>query len=149
MFITAFTTARQRSLTWARWIHSTDSQPISLRSMLIPSSHLRLGLTSGRFHSGFPTKSLYTFLPPSHACHMPCPPHSPWFGLPINIWWWVQIMKLPIVQLSPFSRYFIPLRSHVHFSVLLSFCQWTCPGPRLFRTLRMCKASTISMVLFD
>jgi hypothetical protein len=30
---------------------------------------------------------------------MPRPPHSPWFDLPINIWWWVQIMKLPIVQL--------------------------------------------------
>jgi hypothetical protein len=37
--------------------------------------------------------------------------HSPWFCLPNNIWWWVQIMKLPIVQLSLFSRYFIPLRS--------------------------------------
>jgi hypothetical protein len=41
---------------------------------------------------------------------MPRPPHSPWFDLPNNIWRWVQIMKLPIVQLS-FSRYSIPLRS--------------------------------------
>jgi hypothetical protein len=37
---------------------------------------------------------------------MPCPPHSPWFELPNNIWWWVQIMKLHTVQLSAFSRYF-------------------------------------------
>jgi hypothetical protein len=42
---------------------------------------------------------------------MPRRPHSPSFVLPNNIWWWVQIMKLPTVQLSPFSRYFIPLRS--------------------------------------
>jgi hypothetical protein len=39
------------------------------------------------------------FSPLSYACHMPCPP--PWFDLPNNIWWWVQVMKLPIVQLSP------------------------------------------------
>jgi hypothetical protein len=27
--------------------------------------------------------------PLSHACHMPRPPHSPWFYLSNNIWWWV------------------------------------------------------------
>jgi hypothetical protein len=25
---------------------------------------------------------------------MPRPPHSPWFDLPNNIWWWVQIMNM-------------------------------------------------------
>jgi hypothetical protein len=49
--------------------------------------------------------------PLSHACHMPRPPHYPLFDLPNNIWRRVQIMKLPIMQLSSFSRYFIPLRS--------------------------------------
>jgi hypothetical protein len=38
-------------------------QPISLRSILIPSSQLRLDLSRGLFPSGFPTKTLYTFLP--------------------------------------------------------------------------------------
>jgi hypothetical protein len=47
MFITVFTRARHRSLFWATWIQSTLPQPISLRSILIPSSHLRLGLPSG------------------------------------------------------------------------------------------------------
>jgi hypothetical protein len=42
-------------------------QPISLRSILIPSAHLRLGLSSGLFPLGFTTKTLYMFLPfPMH-----------------------------------------------------------------------------------
>jgi hypothetical protein len=45
----------------------------------------------------------------SHAFHMPCSPLSPWFDLP-NIWRWVQIMKLLVVQLPPLSRHFIPLK---------------------------------------
>jgi hypothetical protein len=46
-FITALTTARQRSLSWARRIHSTPPpQPISLRAILIPTSHLRPRLKS-------------------------------------------------------------------------------------------------------
>jgi hypothetical protein len=83
---------------------------VSLRSILISSCHIHLSLLSGHIPSGFPTKTLYTS-PISHACHMAHPPHSPWFCLPNDIWWWVQIMKLPIMQFSPFSHYFGPLRS--------------------------------------
>jgi hypothetical protein len=49
--------------------------------------------------------------PLSLVCDMPLPPHSAWFDLPSDIWWWVHVMKLPIMQLSPLSRYFIPLGS--------------------------------------
>jgi hypothetical protein len=47
------------------------AQPISLRSILIPYSHLRLGLPRGLFPSSFPTKTLYTFL------FFPCVPNAP------------------------------------------------------------------------
>jgi hypothetical protein len=48
-------------------------QPISLRSILIPSFHLRLGLPSGLFPSGFPTKTCYIFL--SSPMRATCPAH--------------------------------------------------------------------------
>jgi hypothetical protein len=48
--------------------------PASLpRSILIPSSHLRSGLPSGLFPSGFPTKTPYTFLP--SPMRTTCPAH--------------------------------------------------------------------------
>jgi hypothetical protein len=61
-FITVFTEVHHRSLSRARWIRSTPSQRITQRSTLILSSHLRLGLPSDLFLSGFPTKIVYAFL---------------------------------------------------------------------------------------
>jgi hypothetical protein len=57
-FVTVFTTARHWFLSWARRIQSTCSHPTSLRSILILSSHLRLGLLSSLFHTGFLKKVL-------------------------------------------------------------------------------------------
>jgi hypothetical protein len=57
---------------------------------------------------------------------LPCVPHVPPISFSLtdlanNIWWWVQIMKLPIVQLPPFSCYFfIPLRSRYSLRTLFS-----------------------------
>jgi hypothetical protein len=110
MFITMFTKASHPSLSWALQIHSTLFQPISLRSILITFSHLRLGLPRSFFLSGFPTKPYRYLL--SSPMRATCPADLILHNLIcLTIWRWVQIMKLTIVQLSPFSRYFIPLRS--------------------------------------
>jgi len=57
--ITAVTSARHLSVSWAISSQSMPSHPTSGRSILILTSHLRLGLPSGLFPSGFPTKTLY------------------------------------------------------------------------------------------
>jgi hypothetical protein len=54
-FNTEFTRALHLFLSWTRPTQSTSSYPTSPRSILILSTHLRLGLSSGLFPSGFPT----------------------------------------------------------------------------------------------
>jgi hypothetical protein len=55
-FITAFTSARHLSLSWASSIQCIPPHPIFWISILTLSSHLCLDL----FPSGFPTKTMYT-----------------------------------------------------------------------------------------
>ena len=55
-FITALTSVRHLSLSWASPIQSIHPHPTSWRSILILSAHLSLGLPSGLFPSDFPTK---------------------------------------------------------------------------------------------
>jgi len=72
-FITAFTSARHLSLSRASSIQTISPHPTSLRSILILSSHLLLGLPSGLFPLGFPTKTLYT--PLLSLTRATCPAH--------------------------------------------------------------------------
>ena len=58
-FITALTSVRHLSLSWPSPIQSTYPHPTSWRSILILPTHSRLGLPSGLFPSGFPTRTLY------------------------------------------------------------------------------------------
>ena len=73
-FITALTSVRHLSLSLASPIQSTYRHPTSWRSILILSTHLRLGLHSGLFPSGFPTKTLYA--PPSPHPYAPHGSHT-------------------------------------------------------------------------
>jgi len=92
-FITAPTSIRHLSLSWASPIQSIYPHPTYWRSILILSTHLRLSLSSDLFPSGFPTKTLYT--PPllTHTRHMPSPSNSSRFYHPHNIGWAVQTVN--------------------------------------------------------
>ena len=70
-FITAFTSVRHLSLSWASPIQSIYPHPTSWRSILILSTHLRLGLPSGLLPSGLSTKTLYN--PLSSLIRATCP----------------------------------------------------------------------------
>jgi len=72
-FITALTSVRNLSLSWASPIQSIYPHPTSSRFILILSTHLRLGLSSGLLPSGFPTKTIYTTL--SSPIRATCPTH--------------------------------------------------------------------------
>jgi hypothetical protein len=56
-FITTFTKARHWTLYWTNRIQFAPSISISLRSIIMLSSHPRLGLPSGLLPSGLPTKT--------------------------------------------------------------------------------------------
>ena len=76
-FITTLTSLHHLSVSWANPIQSTHPHPTSWRCNLILSTHLRLGLPSGLFTSGFPTKTLYSHL--SSPIRATCPaliPHQ-------------------------------------------------------------------------
>jgi hypothetical protein len=59
-FTIIFTWYLHWSLTWARWIHFTSSNPVPLRFIIILSFYSCLGFPSGHFRFGFPTKILNT-----------------------------------------------------------------------------------------
>ena len=61
-FITALTSVRHLSLSWASIIQSIYTHPTSWRSILILSTHLRLGLPSGSFPPVSPPRP---YTPPS------------------------------------------------------------------------------------
>ena len=66
-FITALTSVRHLSLSWASPIQPIHPHPTYWRSVLILSTHLSLGLPSGLFPSGFLTKTPYTPLSRSRS----------------------------------------------------------------------------------
>ena len=69
MFITALTSLPQPSLSSARPIQAKYPQRPSWCSILILSTHLRLGLPSGLLPSGFPSKTLYTHISSPYTPH--------------------------------------------------------------------------------
>jgi len=91
-FITSFTSVRHLSLSWASLIQSKPSHPTSWRSILILSSHLRLGLPSG-LSLRFPHQNPVHASPLPHTSYMPRLSHSSRCHHPQDIGWGVQIIK--------------------------------------------------------
>ena len=92
-FITALTSVQHLSLSWTSPIQSIYPHPTSWRSILILSTHLRLGLPSGLLPSGFPTKTLYTPSPHPYAPHA-----QPISIFSINYITCVNCFKLPAIR---------------------------------------------------
>jgi len=86
----------------------TPSHNISPRFILILSSHLLRGLTSGLFPSDLKAKISYAFLIPSMRPKVPRPSHPPWFDYRNNSRWSIQVTKL-VMRSSPAS-YHLPVR---------------------------------------
>jgi hypothetical protein len=72
-FITALTSVHHLSLSWAIPIQSIYPHPTSWRSILILSTHQRLGLPSGLLPSGFPSNTLYAPLSSPICATWPSP----------------------------------------------------------------------------
>jgi hypothetical protein len=81
-----FTRALHWSLSRGRSIQSISSHPISLRSILVLYTHLRLGLSSSLFPSGFSTNILITQFSPT-SCHF--------------IFLWSKYSQTPSVYVPP------------------------------------------------
>jgi hypothetical protein len=100
-FITVFTKVSHQYLSWARPIQSTPSHRISLRSILILSSHQRVGFPIISSLQTSQIKFCTHFYVP-HASYMPCPSHFPWFVLSNNIiYWWYNISVLSHLNSNP------------------------------------------------
>ena len=91
-------------------VFSPYSHSTSWRFILILPSYLRLGLQVVSFPQ-VSTPKLCIHLSPPHTCYLPRSSLSSTFDHPNNIWWGVQIMKLPI--LSPLPCYLVALRPNV------------------------------------
>jgi hypothetical protein len=107
---------------------SMAPRPTSWRSVLILSSHTSLGLPSGLFPSGFPTKTLY-------KCYIPRPSHSSRFDHPNNTYYcrfkkifirrcrtgvglfsWLLVFPFSITPPILRTQSFIYLRSYINLS---------------------------------
>jgi hypothetical protein len=111
-FTVVFTRACHLFQSWARWIHSVPCHPISLRSILILTSSIRL--PSGLFPSAFPIETLYAYLF-SHIRATRTVHFMFLHSIALIIIQGVQIMQSIIMQFPLAFCYALPLRSKYSF----------------------------------
>jgi hypothetical protein len=87
----------------------SQPNPVRLIDPYLPKVHLDVILLptprSSQWSLAFgpPNQNPVSTSPLPHACHMSSPFHPPWFKNPNNIRWRIQVMKLIIIQFSPWS----------------------------------------------
>ena len=67
---------------------------LTLRSILVLSSHLLLCLPRGLLASDFPTTTIFELVSFSMRSTYNIYSHFPWFYYPNNVWWRIQIVTL-------------------------------------------------------
>jgi hypothetical protein len=103
-FITVFTRISHWSLYWLRWIHSVPPHLISLRSILMFFSSLRLDIpTVLSLWLSHQKACIHSSSP--HTYYMPCPSLSPWLDESNYVWRRAKFMKPSIMMVSPTSYY--------------------------------------------
>ena len=105
-FITALTSVRHLSLSWARAIQSTYPHPTSWRSILILSTHLRLGLPSGSFPAVSPARP---YTPPSPHSYAPYAQPISFFSILSPAQYWARnknhvVPRYAITSIPPLHR---------------------------------------------
>ena len=110
-FITAFTSARHLSLSWASLIQFIPPHPTSWRSILILSSIYAWVFQVISFPQISPPKPCIRLSSPlPHTCYIPHLSHSSRFYHWKNIGWAVQIIKFHFM----WFKQFIPCRNFMH-----------------------------------
>ena len=125
-------TASHFCLFCVKLFQTTPSRLVYLRYVLVSHFRLRTDLPRGPFPSGFPTRIFVDYCcPPTKCAICPCLPQPPPIDHQNNIWWGVQIIKHLIMQYSPGSCHFLPLRHKYRTRYLISehtqttlFPQW-------------------------
>jgi hypothetical protein len=83
------------SLSQSKSFHAPPSHFLKIHFNIIP--HIHLGLPSGLFPSGLPTKTLYALLLSPIRAIYPSLPQSSWFDHLNNILWGVHNIKLLVM----------------------------------------------------
>ena len=94
-FITALTSFRHLSLSWASQIQSIYPHPTSWRSILILYTHLRLGLPSGLFPPASPPRP---YTPPSPHPYAPHAQPISFFSILSSTQYWVRRMGIVVPE---------------------------------------------------
>jgi hypothetical protein len=108
--------ARHLSLSWASPIQSIPPHPTSWRSILILSSHLRLGHPSGLFPPGFLTKILYMLF--SSSIRVTCHAIS-FFSILSPANYWVRSVDDEVPHYEVFFTPLLPRPSGSHILLIL------------------------------